>query len=473
MDVLGVTDFGIYNVVGGVVILFSFLNNSMSSATQRFLNFELGRNDLKKLNQVFNNAFLIHFLIGIFIVAIAALLGRYIITEFLVIPDDRIDAALIIYYTSILLFFIKIIQVPYNAIIIAHEKMNFYAYISIAEGLLTLLMVFLLKEIAGDKLVIYGVALMLIAIIVFIIYFVFTFRKYKETHLKLDFNKNLMIEMITFSGWSMFGNLSFVAKTQGVNMLLNVFFNPAINAARAIAVQLQAAVQSFVLNFQTAVRPQIVKSYAQQEHNEMMKLVFLSSKYSFILLLILSLPLMFEINYVLNLWLKDVPNFTALFTIIILIEILIDSFSNPLLIAIQATGKVRKYQIIIGGILLFNLPISYIALSLGYPAYSVFIVSIFITILASIARVSLLQNLIQLNLKEYTHNIIIKSLLIGIIVSLSLWLFTHFMPSGFYRLIMTILLSTILIVIGTGLTMSIQEKNFVKSKLVLVLNRIK
>lgn len=401
LQTLGVEDYGVYNVVGGVVAMFGFINSSMSSATQRYITFALGKGNFENLQKVFSTTLQIHVLIAVLIFVLGETVGLWFMYEKMQIPAERMDAAFWVIQCSILSTVVMIISVPYNAAIIAHEKMSAFAYISILEAVSKLVIVYILLVSSFDKLILYSVLLLTVQILIRFCYSFYCNEHFKETKCRLLWDKSLFKEMIGFAGWSMFGNLSAALFGQGLNMLLNVFFGPVVNAARAIAVQVQSAMQQFVNNFQMALNPQITKTYAKGEMSEMHKLMFRSARFSFYLLFFLSLPVLFETEFILIIWLKTVPENTVVFLRIMICISLIYSLSNPLIIANQATGKVKKYQAICGSILLLILPISYIVLKLGFPAYSVFIVHFVMESITQLVRMIMLRPLIGIRIKEY------------------------------------------------------------------------
>lgn len=401
LHTLGVEDYGIYNVVGGVVAMFGFINSSMSSATQRYITFALGKGNFENLRKVFCTTLQIHVLIAVLIIVLGETVGLWFMYEKMQIPVDRIDAAFWVLQCSILSTVVMIVSVPYNADIIAHEKMSAFAYISILEAILKLAIVYILLIGSFDKLILYAILLLAVQILIRFCYSIYCNKHFKETTYKHVWDKSLFKEMTGFAGWSMFGNLSAVLFGQGLNMLLNVFFGPVVNAARAIAVQVQNAIQQFVNNFQMALNPQITKTYAKNEMDKMHKLMFRSARFSFYLLFFLSLPVLFETNFILTIWLKVVPENTVVFLRIMICTSLIYTLANPLIIANQATGKVKKYQAVCGSILLLILPISYIVIKLGFPAYSVFIVHFVMESITQLARMIMLRPLIGIRIREY------------------------------------------------------------------------
>lgn len=402
---LGVEDYGIQNVVGGIVAMFGFLNGSMSSATQRYITFALGKGDKDRLQTVFCTALQIHALIAVIIVLLGETVGLWFLYNKMQLPADRMDSAFWVLQCSIVSTVVMIVSVPYNACIIAHEKMSAFAYISVLEAVLKLVIVYLLLVFPFDKLIVLAVLTLIVQLFIRFCYSIYCHRHFEETKYRHVWNKTLFKEMNGFAVWSLWGNLSVVLYTQGLNMILNVFFGPVVNAARAIAVQVQGAVQQFVGNFQMALNPQITKNYASGNLEQMHSLMFRSARFSFLLLFFLSLPVLLETEFILTLWLKTVPDNAVIFTQIMICISLIYTTANPCVIANQATGKVKVYQMVVGGILLTILPISYIVLKLGAPAYSVFIVHFCVESVAQFTRMYMLRKLINLPVRQYLHNI--------------------------------------------------------------------
>ena len=421
LQTLGVEDYGISSVVGGVISMFTFINAAMVSSTQRYLNFELVRDDANQLRSVFSTSLQIHALIALAIIVLSETVGLWFLNEKLVIPEARMTAAMWVYQCSILSCAVSIMSTPYNAVIVAHEKMSAFAYISILDVSLKLLVVYLLVVLPFDKLIILSILTLLVQLFIRYIYTLYCHRHFPESYFQFRFNKTLFKEMFGFAGWSFWGNLAAILYTQGLNMMLNIFFGPIVNAARGIAVQVQSAVQQFVGGFQTALNPQITKNYASNNLPQMHSLMFRSARFSFLLLFFLSLPVLMETNFILTLWLKTVPDDAVIFTQIMICISLIYTTANPCVIANQATGKVKIYQMVVGGILLLILPISYVVLKLGAPAYSVFIVHFCIESVAQFSRMYMLRNLIHLPLWQYMKNIyipIISTVAIAIILPL-------------------------------------------------------
>lgn len=427
LGTLGIEDFGIYNVVGGIVAMFTFLNGAMATSTQRYLTFELGREgNIEQMKKVFNTSIIIHALISISILLLAETIGLWFMYSYMTIPESRMDAALWVYQFSILSMIVLVMSVPYNACIIAHEKMKAFAYISVLEVILKLLVVYILVFGAIDKLKLYAILIFCVQLLIRFIYGDYCRRHFKETHIQFVLNKKMLKEMTGFAGWNLVGSISFLGVVQGLNILLNIFFGPAVNAARGIAVQVQGTISNFSTNFQTALNPQITKSYANEDLDYMHQLIFKSAKYSFLLLFFLSLPLMIEMQQILGWWLKIVPDHTVNFTRLVLISTMIDCMANSLIVSAQATGRVRAYQICVGGILLLIVPLSYVCLLFIDIPEIVFIVNIFISLCAQIVRLYLLRKLISLNVYDYFKEVILKVISVSLL-SVIIPLFIYFL----------------------------------------------
>lgn len=415
LQILGVEDFGIYNVVGGVVTLFSFLSSAMTSSTQRYITFEIGRGDDEQLKKVFATSVQIHLLLAILIAILAETVGLWFLCEKMVIPVARHDAAMWVFHLSVLTTVIAIMSYPYNAVIIAHERMAAFAYISIVEVVLKLAAVYLLLLGDVDKLILYAILIAVIQLLVRVIYSVYCTMRFPETKTKFVKDKPLFKEMFFFAGWNLWGNIAAILYSQGLNILLNMFFGPAINAARAIAVQVQNAIHQFSNSFQTALNPQIVKGYATRDLDRMHKLIVSSSKITFCLLFVLCLPILMETQAILELWLKDVPDSTAIFTRLIIVCMIIDAMANPLMISAMSTGKVKKYQSIIGGILITIVPISYAVLKMGGAPWSVFVVHLTICCVAFVVRLFIIKPMIEMKVSFFFQKVFLRCFFVMIL----------------------------------------------------------
>lgn len=416
LQTLGVEDYGIYNVVAGFVTMLGFLNSAMSSATQRFLAFELGKPDIKDVRGIFSMSLNIHIIIALFVFVLGETIGLWFVRTQLTIPIDRMMAAEWVFHLALLSFMVTIVSVPYNALIIAHERMKVFAWVSIVDVTLKLLIVFMLSWFGMDKLVLYGLLSLAVVFTVAMIYRVYCKNKFVESRFRLYWDKKLFHIMLSYTGWNLWGNIAAVMSGQGVNILLNIFFGPSVNAARAIAMQVSGALNSFVQNIQVAINPQIIKSYAAQDMTYMHQLVCYGAKYNFFVLLLLSLPVLNNLELILPVWLGTVPENTVIFAKFVILNILIDSLSPPLMTAAQATGRIKLYQFVVGSILLINVPASYLVLKNGGEPYTVFYVAIGLSLLALLFRICLISNLIEMKKRRYLIDSIVPIVSVAILV---------------------------------------------------------
>lgn len=410
LNVLGVTDYGIYNVLGGIVAIFATLNSAMASTSSRYITYYLGRGDDKRLKQIFSTVSFVHLAIAIIVVLACETVGLWFFYNHMSIPAERIDIAFWLLQFSFAASFLSMINIPYTGLIIARENMSIYAYISIFDVMMKLLIVFLIKISPIDKLLSYGSLILLVHVADFLMYRCYCIRKYSESHLMLFFDKPLFKELSSYFGWSIFGNLAVVFNTQGINLLLNVFFGPAVNAARGIAVQVQNIINQFVGNFQIALNPQIVKAYASNDLQRMHQLIFASAKYGFLLLFLLSLPVMIEAQYILELWLGVVPEHTVNFMRIILISCMVNALANSSTVAAGATGKIRTYSIVVGGTVLLPLPFAYFLLKIVSHPELVFLVVLLFEIVALFLRLLFMRRMVHMSIKEYVVYVIVPSI---------------------------------------------------------------
>jgi len=444
LNTLGFEDFGIYHVVAGFVSMFAFLNSAMSSATQRFLSFEIGNRDFTKLRNVFSMSVNIHFIIAFVILFLAETIGLWFVKTQLTIPPERMEAVQWVYQFSIFTLMVNMVSVPYNAIIIAHEKMNVFALVSIVEVTLHLLIVFMLQWFGFDKLKLYAVLMFSVSLIIRLIYGIYCKYKFKESNFRFFWDQPLFKTLMSFAGWNLWGNVASVIMGQGVNILLNIFFGPVLNAARGISYQVKGAMSQFVGNFQVAMNPQIIKTYASGNSKYMNQLIFKGARFSFFLLFTLSFPVLIETQFILELWLKTVPEYTIIFTQLVIIIILIDSISGTLRTAAQATGRIKLYQAVVGGLLILNLPLSYIMLKLGYTPEVTFYIGIIIAVIALICRLIILKNLIALEVAKFFIEVIVKSFLVVIVSCILFFGIIHFMEGILTNPFLTIILAIII-----------------------------
>lgn len=456
LEILGVIDFGIYNVVGGVIVFFGFLNQTMSTTTSRFITTALGKNDTNILHRIFCMSMNFHLAIALLTLIVGETIGLWFVLNKLVIPIDRLQAALWLYHASVLSTCIGILNVPYNASIIAHENMGAFAYISILQVISKLIIVLILPYIPADRLIIFSILTISVSIIIQIIYWQYSYRKYNETHFNWLWDKSIWKEMFGFASWNITGDLAFMCNTQGLNILLNMFFGPVVNAARGVAVQVESVITQFIGNFQTAITPQITKSYAANNIEQTIHLVLKASKFCFFLMMIIAIPAFLEIDYVLSLWLKNVPAHAIMFAKLTIIMLFSECLSRPLHLTIYATGSVKKYQMFQSGIYLTFLPLSYVLLRYFHSTVEQImgILVIFKYIMLFI-RLELVYRLINLSIRKYVKEVLKPSLIcFTISLLLPLVIITIASPSLF-RVILTCILSvssSIIVIYIFGLT---------------------
>ena len=435
LNVLGVDDFGIYNVVGGVVTMFTVISGSLSAAITRYLTFELGKNDSIALKKAFSTSIIIQISLCVIVVAIAEPLGLWFMHNKMLIPSERMLAADWVFQFSLATFCLNLINIPFNAVIIAHEHMNTYAYISIYDAVAKLAVVFLLVLSPIDKLIFYAALLVLVSLSTRIIYGIYCRRCFEECQSQIEFDKSLFKQMFSFAGWNFIGVVSSVCRDTGGSVIINLFYPPAVNAARGIAIQVSNAVRSFSSNFLVAINPQITKSYAVKETEYTNKLVFSGAKLSFFLLLLIALPVICNTHYLLELWLKIVPDYAVVFVRLILVLSLIDSISETMITLMLATGNIRNYQILVGGMVLLNLPISYLFLKLGFQPQVVIVVAVAISMACIFLRITMLNRMTGLSIKAFMRDVLLKVLGVTMISCVLPYYITSQLSESFVTLI--------------------------------------
>ena len=472
LETLGAEDYGIYNVVGGIVMFFSFLSGTMASATQRFFSFALGQGDLEKLKKTFTVNLIVYGSIAVVAFILLKTAGLWFINERLHIPPDRFESAFWVFNFSVFTFIAVIFTTPFMAIIIAHEDMQIYAYISIIEAIMKLGVVFLLTYLPWDKLELYGMLIFAVSVIVFVIYFIICTRKYKEVQFRRFYwDKNLLREITGFTGWTLFGQLTTVMRNQAVIILLNQMFNPVVVAAKAVAANITGAVNTFAANFNVGLYPPIIKSYAADDKKEMFLLMFRGSKITFFLMWVFALPLFLEMESVLQIWLKNPPPAAVLFTRLALIEVLINSISLPLATAARAPGKMRTYELTLGTIQIAIFPVSLIVLMLGGEASSVFIVAIAANLVMFIVRLLIVRRLIGFSLSPFFLQVIFPVLGVVLLSAISAFAIHWILPTGFIFLCVSVLLC-VLISCGSMFFIGLDKLEREKVRSVIV-NRMK
>lgn len=460
LKALGVEDFGIYNVVGGFVSMLSFLNTSIANGFQRFFNFELGREHIDKVKRMFSVSLSIQIGLSLLILLLAETVGLWFLNASMNIPSDRIVAANWVYQCSVLMLIVTLFRAPYDAIVIANEKMDFYAYVGIFEVVFRFLIAYFLVNIPCDLLISYAALMLFVTLGIFICYFFFAHVRFKYLHFVPIVDRSLTKEMLGFSGWNVLGSLAHLLKGQGVNIVLNIFFGPVVNAARGIAFQIQSGVTVFVGNFQLAARPQMIKSYAADDIEGLLSLFYRISRFSFLLLWLMALPLLFKIDFILSLWLgKDVPPLSALFSVLSLLIALTESFASPVTTIVHATGHMKKFQTICSFIILSIVPLSYVVLKMGFQPESVMYVSLFVLIIVHAVRLYLLKELIPYSVREYAVCVLFPCIKVVAITVLLAYIVNYQSNEGLTSIIQLLLTLFLALIIVVFVGINVEERN--------------
>ena len=473
LDALGVEDYGIYNVVGGVVTLFSFLSGSLSSGAQRFLAFEIGRKDYESLGRVFSMTIIVFLGIAFLLFILVETLGVWFLNNKMTIPENRLVAANWVFQFSVLTFLMNIMIIPYNAAIIAWEKMSFFAYISIVEASSKLLCVFALLWFNCDKLILYAALICIISVVLFAIYQQYGKHKLTGCAFKWQWDGTLCKSLITYSGWNMMGTIAYVLRNQGTNILLNLFFNPIVNAAHAIGQQVNGIISQFINNIYMATRPQITKFYAEEKTEEMWSLVFSSAKFAYFLLYLLCLPIMLRIEDLLGLWLDNVPDYAADITRFLLIVLLIETTVNQTISVFQASNRLKHYQTTSSIILLFNVPLSFFFLKQATCVYMPYGISILLSIMYVISLLYIGKKEIGLNVNSYIKQVLCKILVVTGISVVIPFVFSLYLDKNIVSLILVFLISILSVLFSIyfyGLTD--MERKYMENYLAKKLKRI-
>lgn len=475
LKALGVEQFGIYNVVGGIVILFSFLQGSLIASTQRFLNFEMGRPlQEQALSKVFSTGLIIHYLIAVCCLCLCEPIGLWLIYEKLNIEPFYLKAAVWVFQFSLISLLINLISIPYNALIISYERMSAFAYISVVEVSLKLFVALALTYVTENRLVVYAGLLCLVSLVVRIIYGLYCYRFFPHCRFKYVWDNSLIKQMFSFSGWMFSSSFTSLLSTQGVNILLNIFWGTVVNAARGIACQVQSAVGSFAVNFMMAVNPQIVKSYSTGDLCYMNKLIYSSSRFSFYLVLAMVVPLLLETKAVLHFWLGSVPEYTVLFTRLVLIDILFQSLFSPIATAIQATGNLKKYQLAISACFTLVFLITYVLFKCGLPVYSTFVISILISIIGIYIRLRVLKSTISFSIKKYIKEVgfPILKVLMFIIPVMVIYFYAISPELVLYQMLLKLFTSFSFVLICVWfIGINSQERHFIMDKIHVYVSR--
>ena len=446
LNTLGVEDYGIYNVVGGLVAMFSLVSNSLSASAGRFLTFELGRGDMRRLKEIFSTSLLIQITLVLVVLVLVETLGVWFLNTRMTIPAERLYAANWVFQASLLSFIISLLSVPYNASIIAHERMSAFAYIGILDVVLRLLIVLFIaySPFHFDKLIAYSLLLVTVSLSIQSIYWRYCRKHFEECRSHIHFNKTCWKEMSAFAGWNFIGSTAGLLREQGVNVLLNLFMGPVVNAARGIAVTVNSAVTVFANNFMMAINPQITKSYAAGNRTYMFSLVERGTRFSFYILLVLALPVLFETEFILTLWLKHYPEHTVQFVRLVVILSMLDVLSNTLISLQNATGRIRNYQLVVGGVIMMNFPISYVCLKMRFQPESVYVVALLISFCCLQLRLLLLRKMVGLSVKWFLKRICLNVFFVTIVATVIPVAFMMWLDStGFVRFLLVSLVSIV------------------------------
>lgn len=475
LNTLGVEDYGINNVVGGIVTMFSVLSGSLSASISRFITFELGKGNLQRLKTVFSTGVNIQLGMSLLVVILAEAVGIWFLNTKMNIPVERLNAANWVFQCAILTFVLNLLSVPYNAAIIAHEKMSAFAYISVVEVTLKLIIVYMLTISPFDRLKTYAVLLLFVGAVIRFIYGYYCKRHFEECTYHFVFDKPVLKEMTGFAGWNFLGNGAYMLNTQGVNILMNLYFGVAVNAARGIATQVDAALKQFVNNFTTAVNPQITKSYAQGDLAYMHKLVCRSAKFSAFLMMFFAVPIILETNTILTIWLKTVPDYAVIFLQWIIISSFMDTvLANSLVTSMFATGKIKRYQIIVTTVGCLVFPLSWIAFKLGFEPQVGYILYFIIYTILLFVRLNLLKDMVKLPVMMYIREVLYKLAPVIVVGFAIPGILILTMDAGWLRLILVCLLSVLVTAASEYfIGLSNKEKDFVAEKIKLVIGKIK
>lgn len=470
LSTLGVSDYGIYNVVGGVVAMFGLLSGSITNSITRFLTFELGKKDYSQLQKVFSTSLNVMFVLSFVIVVIGEIVGIWFLNYKMNIPEGRMDAANWAFQCSLMTFVMNLISIPYNSTIVAHEKMSAFAYISIFEVIMKLVIVYSLYVSPFDKLKSYVVLLLILSFVIRFIYGFYCKRHFKEATYHFVYDKTLLKNMTSFAGWNFFGQGAYMMNNQGVNIVINMFFGVTVNAARGIATQVNSAVNQFVTSFMMALNPQITKNYASGEFEEMHKLVYRGAKFSYFLMLFFLIPICLETEMILHLWLNVVPEYSVAFVRWTLVITTMGMLSNTLITALHATGKIKKYMIIVGLVEISNFPLTYLMFKIGFNPLSAYYVYFSIYLVLMFLRLYLIKDLIKMKARAYIQEVYLKVLLVTLVSLILPSFICLFQQDSILRFIevgIVSCLSTLVTVYYLGLTASEREKliGFVKSKI--------
>lgn len=466
LDLLGAEDYGINNIISGVIVLFSFLNTALLTATQRFLNYYIGTGEDKKVNTIFCMSMNTYLILSVIVLLLGETIGLWFVNTQLNIPENRIYAAQWVYQLTLFQFVFNLIKIPYNASIISYERMDFYAYVSLFEVLAKLITCYVLYVTTFDRLITISILHSMIPVVMLIIYYIFCNRTLKTTRYRPFWDNKIFKEIFSFSGWTLFGSLANLSAQQGLNILLNIFYGVTVNAAAGIANQVTHAVNNLVSNFQMAYNPQITKAYASNEKERLNNLIIQTSKFAYYLMAIIAIPLFICIDGILNIWLVEVPQYTNTFCQLILVFLLMDAVMMPMVFAVQATGKIRNYQLIMSAVIFLNFPAAYYLLKIGMPPYCVWYVRIAINVIVYFVRVIFLNKVISFPIVCYIKNTLSPIILVTILtlpIPVALNFILPHSDIHYLAICLMTVIASLLCIYCVGLSKS--EKDMVKSAL--------
>jgi len=455
---LGVEDFGLYGVVGGVVAMFGSLRGIFASSIQRFLNFEKGRGNSDKLNRIFNIGVTIHLLLSVVFLILAETVGLWFLNNKLVIQPDRLIAANWVFQFSIAASIVTLMTIPYDAVIIANERMKAFAYISILDAILKLGIIFLISFFGNDKLIFYGLLILIVSIITRSVNMIYSRRNFEESKYRFIWDKNLFKQIGSFAGWNFLGTTAFTFTNEGVNILLNIFGGTPVNAARTIAYQVRSIATQFASNILMAVNPQLIKLYSQNKKRDFTDLLFFISKATFFVMLFLCLPIILFADTILTLWLVNVPEYTVVFVKLILVFLMVRILHSPIDTLFKATGNIKYYQIVDALILSLNLPISYFLLKNDYELHSVFVVMIFVEAIDLISVLYLAKRMGELNMSNYLIRVIHPCVLVSIIAASSSYFIIRLLNSPLLIVQLTYFMGVLIIIIMSTFVVGFNKK---------------
>ena len=471
---LGVEDYGIYNAVGGFVAMFSMISTSLSGAISRYITFSLAKDSMERLKVVFSTTVIIQFILCALFVVFGETVALWFLNYKMVIPEGRVFAANWVLQLSVITFVVNLMSLPYNALLIAHERMSAFAYIGIYEGCASLCIALLISISPIDALIFYALLMCLVSVSIRLLYGRYCSHHFEESRFQWTYDRTLIRELFGFAGWNFVGTASGVLRSQGINILINLFCGPAVNAARGLAMQVNRAISQFSANFTTAVRPQITKSYAVGDRKTYETLCMKCSRFSFLILMVLCLPIIFEADYIMKLWLVEVPQYATEFVQIILILTLVESYSHSLIYLLLATGDIKKYQLLVGGIQLLNFPLAYIILKLGITPVATVGSVIFVALICLALRLKLVHDMMSFPVLLFLKRVILRTITVFVICMVPAFIITVFLQEGWLRLIVNILIIELVcafVILSIGMTKG--ERNFVFVRISNIIKNVK